>query len=297
MSSKKRSAKKETPGKKANTSTKSTDVAPKSTDVKPSVNPLHPSLTDEETLKASKKQIAEFPTVIRVETDLPVPQQSMGLISIKMLNKPIIKDKATIYGFMKIRGNWADKSQAEMMASRIIKEQDSANVINIVPVGVWFPMTEAKAKEVIDVNLSEKEHNEAHKIALKETEEHNNLIQQQLKDRAKEVKDSPDYNEEPESLNHYTLKRVALMFATENITIQMTKMEQLKKQRLLTIDLIKKLDEKHPEYKERWIDNYNIERKKAGIPDFVPSEYERERYTQEHIGEEQTPKSKEESKK
>jgi hypothetical protein len=60
----------------------------------------------------------------------------------------------------------------------------------------------------------------------------------------------------------------------ENIQSMENKLADLKKKLVMVRQNLGDMDTTHPAYSEEWLDNYNKERKKAGIPGYIPGEKE-----------------------
>src|SRR5271154_4677864 len=119
-----------------------------------------PSLTNEELKAASNELLVSYPRIARTMTDDPVLNQVVGNISFMLFKDPRkLSNGKPVYGFFKLRGNWAEAELAIKDAKRIIKEFDSKHKIYQAPVGHWLPITEEEAftRELIDVKMSEEE--------------------------------------------------------------------------------------------------------------------------------------------
>lgn len=243
--------------------------------------PTHPPLEGDVAKAAVDGQILHYPNVVRSNTDDPVSKQHTGLISFMILKEPRkLKNGSPLYGFFKLRGNWADQPQAESKASRIVREQDSKYKIRVVNVGDWLPLTDddSLVKKNVNVNLDATDEERQREIAVREEQSKQNRIMKELKEREEEVKNAQDYNDDTESLDFYTMKRVAWLRIQENIFLLRNQISQLEGKLESTRDLLRDHDNKHPKYAEEWIENYNKERRKAGIPDYTPGSKEEEAY-------------------
>ena len=239
------------------------------------VNPTYPPLSGEVAEAAVNGQIVRYPQVVRSGKDLPVPQQSHGLISFMLFKEPkTLKTGKVCFGFCKLRGNWSDPSQCEMKAAGIIREQDSKHKVRIGEVGAWLPITDEGAfvQQTIDVKADATEEEKFKEEAIRKRQDEDKRIMRELKEREEEVKTAKDYNDDPTSLDYYTMNRTTWMWVTEQVEIQETRLKELKQKLTDRRKLLADLDAKHPAHQDEWIANYNKERRKAGIPDFIPSE-------------------------
>jgi hypothetical protein len=240
------------------------------------LQPDYPILTGNEAKNAVATQITYFPQVVRSAKDECIESQQSGLVSFMWLKEPRkTKNGKNIYGFFKLRGNWRDENQATAKASRIVREQDSKYPLRVAPVGIWFPLSDDEAMINRNININtEEEENPAREAAQREEEDKKKKIMREIKEREEEVKTAKDYNEDKESIDFYTMKMVVWMRLQESIEIQRKKLKELEDKLLETRSILSGLDKTHTSFNEDWIDNYNKERRKAGIPDYVPGEAE-----------------------
>lgn len=237
--------------------------------------PGYPPLKAEDAVgkAAVEGQLWHYPRVVRTMVDPPLPGQRIGCLSFMLFKEPRkLQNGMPVYGYVKLRGNWADDSQGKFEASKIVREVDSKYVIRLAPVGAWVPITEEDSfvKEKLDVKMH-KDEVCLRDQAVKEKEADQRRIMREIREREDEAK-SGDIYDDSTSLTYYSMRRVTelrLMEARENILRQLdsygTTLRKVQKE-------TKRLERDHPEYIEDWIDCYNAERRKAGIPDYVPSE-------------------------
>ena len=242
--------------------------------------PDYPPLTGNVGQAAVAGQITYYPQVTRSMRDDTIDSQQSGLVSFMFLSEPKkTKNGKNIYGFFKLRGNWADENQATAKGSSIVRNQDSKYPIRIAPVGAWVPISDDEAMVNRNVNINtEEEQNVAKDKAVREDEEKKKKIMRELKEREEEVKTAKDYNEDKEDIDFYTMKMVVWMRLQESIEIERKKLKGLEDKLLETRKVLFDLDKTHPAFNDQWIDNYNKERRKAGIPDFTPGESEMRNY-------------------
>lgn len=244
--------------------------------------PGYPTLTGDVGQAAVNGQIVYYPKVVRSKVDEAIENQGQGLVSFMLLKEPRqTKEGKRIVGFFKLRGNWSDEHQATSRASKIVREQDSKYPIRVAHVGHWLPLVddEAMARKNINVNVEESpDEAAAKKKAMEDEEEKRKRIMRELEERKEEIENAKDYNDDKESLDYYTMKRVVWMRLQESIELERRKLKNLEEKFSEICGVLYKLDSEHPSHSEKWIDNYNIPRKKAGIPDYIPSQMEVEEY-------------------
>ena len=231
-----------------------------------------PTLTGHMARAAVNGQTIEYVQVVRSMSDAPIPQQQVGNVSFMLFNEPKkLKSGKPVYGFIKLRGNWSDPNLAKKEASKIICEYDSKFKIRIAPVGEWVPLTEDESvvKEQFDIKTTDSPQVQLRDQAVKEKEEENAKIMKELRDKEEELK--KDVYDDQTSLDFYTMQRVTDLRLNENLDIYYKKIEEIKGKIVNTRKISKNLEKDHPEYITQWLDNYNRELRKAGVPDHIPN--------------------------
>ena len=102
-------------------------------------------LTDPQLTEAMKELnvtafVERFPQVERRFVDPPIDMQKIGLISF-VPAKGATPDEQGIFGFAKLRGNFATETEANEQAERIVRNIDSYHQIYHTYVGRPFPLT------------------------------------------------------------------------------------------------------------------------------------------------------------
>lgn len=242
--------------------------------------PDYPPLGGNVGKAAVNGQILYYPKVVRSNADEKIEGQTRGLISMMVLKEPKqTKNGKTIFGFFKLRGNWGDDNQAAARGSKIVREQDSKYPIRIAHVGEWIPIIDddSMAQKTINVDVeADAATEEARQKAIEDEEEKRKRRLREIKEREEEVKNGQDYNDDKSSIDYYTMKMVTWKELVFNVEMQTKKLESLKSKLSEVRKTISDLDAS-PETSEHckyWLDNYNNARKKAGIPEFVPSQAE-----------------------
>jgi hypothetical protein len=245
------------------------------------LSPTYPPLTGTEAALAVENQIGYYPKVVRSKKDTSVSKQHVGLISFMLLEEPKMTKQGRCLGFFKLRGNWADLEQAESKAARIVREQDSKYKIRVVDVGEWLPLIDDDklVKKNVNINLDANDEEKLREDAARKEEEKKRQHMREMKEREEEIKSAKDYNDDEKSLDFYTMKRVAWLRMRENIEQLENQKISIEKKVQETRELLNSLELDYPDYREAWIDNYNRERRKAGIPDYTPSQREEAAYS------------------
>jgi hypothetical protein len=242
--------------------------------------PGYPELKGNVGQAAVNGQIVYYPQVVRSDTDTPVDRQAFGMVTLNLLPEPrevtVGNTKTKIYGFLKLRGNWADVDQCTAKAAAIVREQDSKNFTRIAHVGYWLPIcdSECLSKEVVSVGAADEPEDQRRareKLSRKKHAEQAKY-EKEIRDREEEIKNAPDHNDDPLSIDYYTMKRVLAVRLDEQISQFQKKLDGLTAARDMNNNLVYALDQLVPNHQNSWIDNYNKEARNAGVADFVEPE-------------------------
>ena len=231
-----------------------------------------PPLTNEETAAAVAENsatefIKKFPRVDRNFADPPINLQQIGLISFIPAKGAKPNDKG-IYGFAKLRGNYANEDEANARAEEIIRDHDSANIIYHTYVGRPFPLTNSKkyAADTAEVDIR-KDTTEAVSSNIKKQKKEDQQIAEEMKDRQQELMDDVSGNRPQEDidLDEYITLNV------KKAQLSWTYLEHVNKLREVR-DLIIKArkevvdaDTAHPTFRDSFFEKYNSARGKSGL--------------------------------
>lgn len=237
-------------------------------------DPEAPPLTKKELKEAKKVLIHKFPKVTRTKFDPPIPNQDILNISFMFLEKP----QNGVYGFFKPRGAYSldanNKSKgADDRSEFLIKEVDSCHVIHQVNMGHWNPITnnEEYTLDQMDIQTKEQE------IQLRDRAQKENHIKAQrqkreISEREEELRTN-DKLDDPNSLEYYTTKQVSHHELKNYIKQGKEKLNDLKKKMRNIEKEIVVINKDHPTYVNQWLDLYNKERLKSGLPEVKESEF------------------------
>lgn len=218
-------------------------------------------------------QLVYYPKVVRSQIDDPIANQALGSLSFMLFKEPRkFRNGKPVYGFVKLRGNWSDKTQATRHASKIIKEMDSRFQIRLAHVGHWVPITEETAfcQDMLDVKMH-KDEVQLRDEATKEKTSHDKQIMREIREREEEMK-SGDIYDDPTSLTYYSMRRVTAMRLVESRDNAREQLKSTEKIIRKVCKELKRLELDHSDYTGKWIERYNEERHKGGLPDFKPAE-------------------------
>lgn len=229
---------------------------------------------------AVNDQLVHYPQVVRSDIDVSIDNQNFGIVALNLLTEPktisVNGQKTRVYGFLKLRGNWSDVNQTESKAAAIVRTQDSKNKNRIAPVGHWVPIcdSECLTRKVVSVSDESEsiEHQKVQDQLTRKNAKGQAQYERELKEREEELKNAGDPNDDPHSLDFYTMKRVLSQRLDENIQQFQEKLDKLMASRAKNNDMIYALDQITPTHASHWIDNLNAARRKVGIPDCTLNE-------------------------
>ena len=236
-------------------------------------DPYAPPLSSEQIRAAAKDKIVTYPEITRTDADPPISNQGYTNISFLLFKEPRkLKTGKPVYGFFKNRGNWATPDLARSEAAKIIREVDSKFQIRIGPVGRWLPIADEDrlCEDLLDVKTEDQDI-QLRDQAVKEKEAEQRRIMREIKEREEECKKTDIYDD-PTSLTYYSMRRVTEMKLTEELDNMRRKIENTLKIRNKVWKELRALEYDHKDYVNEWLERYNEERRKGGIPDFKPSE-------------------------
>lgn len=247
-----------------------------------------PPLTEEEANNAIATQsntdnIKNFPRLERQYADPPITLQTYGLISF-VPSKGATPDKDGVFGFMKIRGNYATTQEAAERAEFLIRNTDSYHTIFHAYVGRPFPITidqkYAAKTEEIDIRKKAIE-TVSDDIRAKREKEKKDI--EDIKRREKQLlaEAKPDYK--PDPYEEYTVLRVKKAQLHWAYVQTQKKMDEMKASIIKTREQIKEMDGENPNFAKEYFDRYVSARREAGIPDELNSEENFMKYMVEDV--------------
>lgn len=254
--------------KKENTLTAPED---RNREVKFRLDQSSPPLTEEQVNKAIEtlsvtSYVERFPQVERRFADPPIPQQTIGLISFVPAKGAKPNEKG-IYGFAKLRGNFATDIEANEQAEKIIRTTDSYHKIFHTYVGRPFPLTLSSdySKEVSDVQIKQ-EVKESFGDAVKKKREQEQREMEEIQAREKELLEDVKKSDDDDPADKYTTQMVKKAQLTWTYLETKKKLDQM-------VDLIarvrrevEEMDQKDPSLRTSYRDRYIEARKNANLP-------------------------------
>lgn len=237
--------------------------------------PSLPPLNENETKAAMDElnvtsYVKRFPNIERRYADPAVDLQKIGLISFVPAKGATPNEKG-VFGFAKLRGNFATELEANERAEYLIRNIDSYHQIYHTYVGRPFPITLSSdySKEVSKVDLrKEMTKDISYDVKTKREKEEQDIEdikrrEQELLSEAKRKEENPD---DPELvLDEYITLRVKKAQLTWTYIETEKKMKEMVTILAKTRKDIEEMEEKNPENKEKYFEKYMNSREKAGL--------------------------------
>jgi len=223
----------------------------------------------------------KFPRVDRTYADPPIPMQNIGLLSFTPA-KGATPNEHGVFGFAKVRGNYATPMEADQRAEFIIRNVDSYHQIYHLYVGRPFPITSSSeySAETSEVDIRRE--------ATKTVSSH---IKQQKDEEQKEVRDMKEREEkmlaESKKAREDDGNGAAvggdpyekyITLSVKKAQLSWTFLEHLKKLKEVRDIIIKtrkeiaELDNEHPDFRDKYFDKYMKAREDAGLDTNVREE-------------------------
>lgn len=231
-----------------------------------------PSLTREETTNAVNELsnnvfVQNFPKIDRGLADPQINMQHIGLISFIPAKGATPNDKG-IYGFAKLRGNFATEIEAEQKAEQLIRDVDSVHTIFHTYVGRPFPITVSEnfAEHTSEVDLN-KETTDAISNTLKDKKNDEKKKAQEIQDREDELLEDVSGKKDPvlvEQDEYITLK-VKKAQLTWTYLEHISKLKEIKDIIVKTRYMVEEADVANPSLISLFYDKYKAARIKSGL--------------------------------
>lgn len=242
-------------------------------------------LTESEVSEAMKELnktsfVEKFPHVDRTYADPPVTMQNIGLISFTPAKGATPNEKG-VYGFAKLRGNFATQMEADQRAEFLIRNVDSYHKVYHTYVGRPFPITSSSeySAETSEVDIRKettktvsshiKQQKDEEQKEVREMKEREEQLLKESK-QAREDNGTREINVDPYE-NYITL-------SVKKAQLSWTFLEHLKKIKevrdiiIKTREEITKLDKEYPDFRDKYFEKYMQARKNAGLDTNVREE-------------------------
>ena len=232
-------------------------------------NQFAPVLDSDELNAAMSEQnvttfIEKFRKEDRLYADPCIFNQNIGLFSF-IPAKNATPNKNGVYGFIKLRGNFASPPEANQKAEELIRNVDSYHQIYHCYVGKPCPLTLTSkfSAEVTEIDIR-KEATEAISTSIKSKKEEEKRSIQEIKEREEKLIEESK-REEIDPQDEYITLRVKLAQLSFTYLEHQRKLIEIKDIIIRTRDDIEKKNKEFPEFKEMYYEKYMKARRDAGI--------------------------------
>jgi hypothetical protein len=228
-----------------------------------------PPLTNDEAVVAlhelNKTDFTQkFPKVDKTYQDPIIPMQNIGLISFVPAKGATPNEKG-VYGFAKLRGNFATEMESNQRAEYLIRNVDSYHQIYHTYVGRPFPITTSSDYSAVTDEIDiRKETATAMSNAVKDKKETEQQQIKEIKEREKQLIEESK-REDVDPYDEYITQRVKKSQLIFTYLEHKKKMAEIKDIIIKTREVLKEMDEKYPEYQHSFYDKYMKAREEAGI--------------------------------
>lgn len=206
----------------------------------------------------------KFPKVDRTYADPAIALQNIGLISF-VPAQGASPNSNGVFGFAKLRGNFASEIEANQRAEYLIKNVDSYHQIYHTYVGRPFPITVSSnySAETTEIDIR-KETTKTISNSIKEKKE---LEQQQVKDikEREELLLAESKRESPDEYENYITLRVKKAQLSFTYLEHLKKLDEIKNIILKTRKEVDQMDSENPTFKNTYYEKYMKAREDAGI--------------------------------
>ena len=231
-----------------------------------------PSLTDEQLSVATELLIntafvKKFPKVDRNYADPVLNLQQIGLFSFIPAKGAKPNDKG-IYGFAKLRGNFATEMEANQRAELLIKEHDSIHTVFHTYVGRPFPVTisENYAADTSEVDIR-KDTVEAVSNTMKIKKDDDKRKACEMKEREAELLEDTSLDKDKELIEQddYITLKVKKAQLTWTYIEHIKKIKEVKDIIIRTRQQLVEIDAVNPSLNEKYYEKYKNARVKSGL--------------------------------
>jgi len=206
----------------------------------------------------------KFRVVDRTYADPPIPLQTIGLISFYPA-KGASPNENGVFGFAKIRGNYATELEASQRAEFLIRNVDSYHPVFHTYVGRPFPITTSSkySAETDEIDIK-KEATKAISTSIKDKKDEEMKTIAEIKEKEEKLI-AESKREEVDPYDEYITQRVKLAQLQWTYLEHKRKMAEVKEVIIKTREVVKNMNEEYPQYKDTYYEKYMNARKEAGI--------------------------------
>lgn len=228
----------------------------------------HECLTDKQTTNAMKVlNKNNFPEVERRYADPVIDLQKIGLFSF-VPARGATPNNQGIYGFAKLRGNFANENEANERAEDLVRNVDSYHQIYHTYVGRPFPLTVSSefSKEVTKVDLKKELSNAVNDVVKQKRDKEQKEVEE-IKEREKELLDDvkKDQDDEKNREDLYTTLKVKKAQLSWTYIETEKKLQQMAGLIAKCRRDVEELEQRQPELKTTYYQRYIDARRQAGL--------------------------------
>jgi hypothetical protein len=228
-----------------------------------------PPLTNEEAEYAIKELnntafVDKFPRVDKTYQDPAIPLQNYGLISF-IPAKGATPNANGVFGFAKLRGNFASEMEASHRAEYIIRNVDSYHQIYHTYVGRPFPLTESSkySAEISEVDIR-KETTQSVSSSIREKKESEQKEVNDMKEREQRLLEESK-RENPDPYEEYITLRVKKAQLSYTYLEHVKKLNEIRGIIKKTREQVSDMDVEFPDFKNTYYEKYMDARRQSGI--------------------------------
>jgi hypothetical protein len=209
--------------------------------------------------------VKKFLAVERRYADPVEPMQRIGLISFVPALGATPNDKG-IYGFAKLRGNYATDTEASERAETLIRTTDSYHKIFHAYVGRPFPLTEKStfSGDEVEVDIK-KSMADSVSASIKSKKKDEQQEIREIEQREKQLKEESKRDEATNPLEHYTTLQVKRAQITWTFLETKKKLKDMRDIIFKTRKEIAEMDAEDDSYSKEYYAKYTDARKEAGL--------------------------------
>ena len=207
----------------------------------------------------------EFPRTRRVRVDPEINNQHFALISF-VPSSGATPDSDGCFGVAKVRGVFPTVDEADEWANNLIRNFDSYAEIDFVPVGREFPVMADNmiyVRETREVDVRKILDKTTKEYLEKKREQEKQQIEE-IKQRQKELQELPK-EEDKESIDYYIKLRVKRATSLMRKDEARNVMNQCNHVIDATGVELNEVEEKHPEFAKKYLEQYETALKESGI--------------------------------
>jgi hypothetical protein len=208
--------------------------------------------------------VEKFPRVDRTYADPAINLQTYGLISF-VPAKGATPNENGIFGFAKLRGNFASEMESNQRAEYLIRNVDSYHQIYHVYVGRPFPITSSSkySAEVSEIDIR-KEMTKTISENVKSKRDEEQQAMKEIKDREDKLIEESKRDEVDPYDEYITLKVKKAQLSWTYLEHD-KKMKEIKDIIIKTRQQLVDMDEKYPDYQNTYFEKYMKAREDAGL--------------------------------